>query len=353
MGGLYEQLVTPEEDDLFLKQNGLSVSNFKDGSLFEQILKKQQISEQKYKHLIECVLDAIFIADAESGIIIEANRRAVELLGISIEQIIGMHQSQLHPTEKGEKYKQLFQEHIQEKMTHLAEDIYVQHKNGQQIPVQINATVTQLGKRKVIYGIFQNLTEQKKIERELAEREKKYREMCDHVQVALYRTRISDGKLLECNNALATLLGYENKEQCLSDYYSVTHYVDSTQWTELMNRLNKEGYVQDFEIEFVRQDGTHAWVEITAKLHLKEGYIEGAQVDITASKILTKTEKKILLLIMQGKSNKGIAKNLNRSVRTIEDHRANIMRKLHARNLVELVQKSQSLKSHPKKQKIF
>ena len=75
-----------------------------------------------------------------------------------------------------------------------------------------------------------------------------------------------------------------------------------------------------------------------------EGYIEGVQFDITASKVLSKREQEILGLIIQGYSNKEIARNLDRSVRTIEDHRAHIMQKLNADNLVELIQKSASTK---------
>jgi len=148
--------------------------------------------------------------------------------------------------------------------------------------------------------------------------------------------------LLECNHALAFLLGYESKEQCLDTYYSATHYVNCKRRAELLARLKNEGHIEDFEIEFVRQDRTHAWVKINAKFYPEQGYIEGAQIEITASKILTKTEKKILNIILQGKSNKQIAKILNRSVRTIEDHRSHIMRKLHAHNLIELVQKTKS-----------
>ena len=53
--------------------------------------------------------------------------------------------------------------------------------------------------------------------------------------------------------------------------------------------------------------------------------------------LLTKTEKKILSHLLEGSGNKEIARCLSRSVRTIEDHRANIMRKLGVENIVELI----------------
>lgn len=52
---------------------------------------------------------------------------------------------------------------------------------------------------------------------------------------------------------------------------------------------------------------------------------------------LTKREKGILKMITVGKNNREIADGLGISIRTIETHRANIMKKLKVKNAVELV----------------
>jgi two-component system, NarL family, response regulator DegU len=52
---------------------------------------------------------------------------------------------------------------------------------------------------------------------------------------------------------------------------------------------------------------------------------------------LTRREKGILKLIVQGLGNREIADSLSISVRTIEVHRSNMMRKLKVKNAVELV----------------
>jgi DNA-binding NarL/FixJ family response regulator len=58
-------------------------------------------------------------------------------------------------------------------------------------------------------------------------------------------------------------------------------------------------------------------------------------------------QEEVLTLILHGKSNKEIAQLTHRSIRTIEDHRANIMRKMGVGNLVELVKIGQFLAYHP------
>src|SRR5690606_39480286 len=62
---------------------------------------------------------------------------------------------------------------------------------------------------------------------------------------------------------------------------------------------------------------------------------------ITSQYDLTKREKEILALIADGLGNKDIAEKLGKSVRTIETHRFNIMKKLKVNNVVELLKKTE------------
>ncbi len=70
---------------------------------------------------------------------------------------------------------------------------------------------------------------------------------------------------------------------------------------------------------------------------------ESDLTNILKGKLLTKTEAVILNLILQGRSNRGVAHILHRSVRTIEDHRNHIMRKLDVDNVVDLVKRATAL----------
>ena len=58
-----------------------------------------------------------------------------------------------------------------------------------------------------------------------------------------------------------------------------------------------------------------------------------------AGQLLTPMETIVLKLILQGMSNSEIAYRLGRAVRTVEMHRANIMRKFQAHSVVDLVKK--------------
>jgi len=58
---------------------------------------------------------------------------------------------------------------------------------------------------------------------------------------------------------------------------------------------------------------------------------------------LTQTEQRVLRFVLDGNSNKDIASLLNRSRRTVEVHRARVMRKLGADSLVNLVKRTTTM----------
>lgn len=65
--------------------------------------------------------------------------------------------------------------------------------------------------------------------------------------------------------------------------------------------------------------------------------------DPLVGKPLTRTERIVLCLILEGISNKRIAYILERSERTIEVHRGRVMRKLGVDNVVDLVKKATAM----------
>lgn len=69
---------------------------------------------------------------------------------------------------------------------------------------------------------------------------------------------------------------------------------------------------------------------------LKQNSLSGPDT----GKPLTRSELKVLRLIIHGKSNRRVAQLLGRSIRTIEDHRNHIMNKLAAGNAIELFERA-------------
>ncbi len=63
---------------------------------------------------------------------------------------------------------------------------------------------------------------------------------------------------------------------------------------------------------------------------------------------LTARQKEILRLVAQGHTNREIGEQLEISVRTVEVHRFNLMRRLRVRNVAQLLRQGLSLRLLPK-----
>lgn len=165
-------------------------------------------SEAKYYKLLETSNDAIFIADAASGIILDTNKKAEDLLGYPREEIIGMHHTQLHPAEEATHYMNIFEGHARTGKA-FSKGLYVRHKNGHKIPVEINTSVAFLGDRKIVQGVFRDLTERKQAEESI----RLYAEILNNIHIGLiawHLENIDDVKtyrLIAANTAAVQFIG--------------------------------------------------------------------------------------------------------------------------------------------------
>jgi len=80
-----------------------------------------------------------------------------------------------------------------------------------------------------------------------------------------------------------------------------------------------------------------AFLEPGVARHVLHDYTQGTESEREAVPRLTEREREVLKLVIEGKSNKEIARVLVISPKTVSVHRSNIMSKLGVHNSVELV----------------
>ena len=120
-------------------------------------------SEEKYRTLIETANDAVFIIDAETGIIQDTNKKASDLLGLPREKIIGMHQQDIHPVENADRCREILEGTLT-KGGMIAGDLCVFHREGRKIPVEVSVTVVERGGKRLIQSFFRDITLRKQAE---------------------------------------------------------------------------------------------------------------------------------------------------------------------------------------------
>ena len=132
-------------------------------------------SELKFKTIFENAGGAIFIADTQTGFILDCNSEAEKLTGYSKEDIVGMHQSQLHPDDQSEMYGEKFHRDVHHG-GYFDLHVQIRHKNGKIIPAWLSAQVMEIKNKQIIVGLFVDITKQKKIEEALKKAHEKLEE---------------------------------------------------------------------------------------------------------------------------------------------------------------------------------
>jgi len=123
--------------------------------------------------------------------------------------------------------------------------------------------------------------DRKRVDEALWKSEEKYRNIFNNAQVGIFRTRISDGKVLECNDRFARTYGYKTPEECKDDFVVSEHHTDPGAREKMVASLMEKGEVNDIEACFSRKDGDDVWVRFSARAYSEEGYMEGVGHDIT------------------------------------------------------------------------
>jgi len=239
---------------------------------------------ENYHSLLEVANDAIITADPKTGEVLDCNRATERLLGRPRDTIIGKHQRHLHPEGKAKRYEHLFLRHVELGRTVTSGDVEVLHNDGRAIPVEISAGVSIMGGRRVIVGIFRNLSRRIEAEEALRESEAQYTGLFKNAPIGMYRTTL-DGRILMSNLAMVEMLGFESSEELAKRHLDSSGFATDQSRERFKEIITRDGHVRGLEYEILKKDGTPILIRENARLvRALDGsvmYYEGSMEDIT------------------------------------------------------------------------
>ncbi|MEP7010540.1 MAG: diguanylate cyclase, partial [Acidobacteriota bacterium] len=133
---------------------------------------------------------------------------------------------------------------------------------------------------------FRDATERVRAQAALAASEERYRSLFERHVAGLFRNSVA-GKILDCNDAYARILGYDSRWDLIGRDVNDLHR-DVSERARTIAELRERESLSDHELCMRRKDGSPVWVSATTSLH--EGidgepeFLEGTIVDITARK---------------------------------------------------------------------
>lgn len=172
------------------------------------LIKNDSDNYKLYKTLFDKSHTMMLITDPDSGKILDANKAAIkfyqykkdELLNMNINEIIAFSEDQIQKEKsKSEKDQRNY--------------LILRHqlKDGQLKCVEQYICPVESGKQKVLYSIIHDITDKKRLQRELEQRERSIRAMIDATQSLIYLIRV-DGIIINLNKQAAQLFEKKPKQ---------------------------------------------------------------------------------------------------------------------------------------------
>jgi len=235
-----------------------SVRDVTDRKLAEEALHR---SEAQYRALIETTNTGFLIID-DHGKVADANQEYVRLTGRkSLAEIHGRSVMEWTAPYDREKNEKAIAECDKNGFIRNFEIDYA-GKDGSVIPLELNATVVNIGGSRRILTLCRDITDRRRAEKLLKESEDKFRTLTEKSLTGVYL--IQDGLFRYVNPKLTEIFGYRKDE--LVDKKGPQDLVLPADWPIVAENLRQrmDGEITDVNYAFrgVRKDGTPVMVEV-------------------------------------------------------------------------------------------
>lgn len=118
------------------------------------------LTEAKYGVIFEGANDAIFLAELQSGIVLEANPQCEELLGMQRDQFLGKPFTTIFPERQRKKVKRLFEYFLIQKRFgrgRLRMDFH--RKDGSALPVEMSTRLVEDADQSMVVGVIRDISD--------------------------------------------------------------------------------------------------------------------------------------------------------------------------------------------------
>jgi PAS domain S-box-containing protein len=123
-----------------------------------------------------------------------------------------------------------------------------------------------------------------KVQRDaLRESEEKYRLLFDNAEVGMFRTSPDGSDVLDMNEKFLKIFKCTAEEMQCNPLSA--HWVNPSEWEEMIRRLNCDGRVTDYEFKMLDKQGEVRACVTSLRLYHDQGILEGSIADITERKL--------------------------------------------------------------------
>ncbi|BAZ48701.1 serine/threonine protein kinase and signal transduction histidine kinase with GAF and PAS/PAC sensor [Nostoc sp. NIES-4103] len=247
-------------------------------------------SEANYRNLIQTANSIILRTDRQ-GRIRYMNDYGLSFFGYEEDQILGrtLLETIVPETETSGRDLKQFVHNLFHNLEASLPQAYLQTENenlcrdGRRVWIAWSNQVifNEQGEVVEILSVGNDTTQRRQAEEALQRSEAKFRNIFENSQVGIFRTRLSDGLLLDANQRYANLLGFDSSEEMIGFEHATDYYVNPSDRQQFLEVLKRDREVRSYEAQGRKRDGTVFWGLFSAYLNADDDYIEGVIADIS------------------------------------------------------------------------
>jgi diguanylate cyclase (GGDEF)-like protein/PAS domain S-box-containing protein len=216
-----------------------------------------QESEKKYRSILSTMEEGYYEVDL-AGNLIFFNDALSGIYGYTREELMMMNNREYMSPETAKKTYQLFNKVYKTGKPSKIFDWGFVKKDGSTITTEISVSLRKDSRGNAVgfRGIVRDVSERKRAEAALREREESYRSILELAPDSITISRIADGRYLQVNNAFCHHTGYTLAEAIGSTAFDLNIFVNPVDRERLVEAVRQQGRADGLEIQFRAKDGT-------------------------------------------------------------------------------------------------
>lgn len=223
--------------------------------------KKTEAMLMQHKLVIDTSIDGFWVSDMQ-GHLLEANEAYAKMSGYSVDELLGMHISQL---EAIEQQPQDVHAHIAKVVAqgHDRFETRHRHKDGHEIYIEVS--VTYMAEPQRMFVFCRDITERTGRDKAINHARMELQDLYDQAPCG-YHSLDSEGRIVKINQTEADWLGYERAELIGRKIQEVQTPSSLLTFAKNYPVFKEKGHIENVEYELVRKDGSTFFVLLSATI---------------------------------------------------------------------------------------